>query len=119
MTVTMAVSPINLLLFSSPAVGKMSATRFDDSLAQARTNLDPDEKAIFVYNGAPAHRNSVIPAPNTELKMLPPYSPYLCIAEQAIRRGTWGVLNTSTPQNKIEQTPRHRKKYCQHRDTAL
>ena len=119
MTVTMAVSLINLLLFSSAAVGELSGTRFDNSLAQTRINLDPDEKAIVVYNGAPAHRNPVIPAPNTELKILPPYSPYVCIAEQAMRRGTWGVLNTATPQNKIEQTPRHRKKNYQHTDTVL
>ena len=56
----------------------MTAARFDNFLAQARTNLDPDE-VIFVYDGAPAHGNPVIPAPNTELKMLPPYSPFLNI----------------------------------------
>lgn len=39
---------------------------------------------IFVYDGAPAHRNPAIPASNTELKMLPPYSPFLNIMEQAI-----------------------------------
>ena len=84
LTVTMAISPINGLVFSSAALGGRNATRFDNFLAQARTNLDPDEEAIFVYDGAPAHRNPVIPAPNTELKMLPPYSPLLNIMEQAI-----------------------------------
>ena len=84
MTVAMAISPINGLVFSSAALGGRNATRFDNFLAQARTNLDPDEEAIFVYDGAPAHRNPVIPAPNTELKMLPPYSPLLNIMEQAI-----------------------------------
>ena len=68
---------------SSAAVGGMNAARFDNFLAQARTNLDHDE-VIFVYDRAPAHRNPVIPAPNTELKMLPPYSPLLNIMEQAI-----------------------------------
>ena len=29
-----------------------------------------------------------------------------------------GALNTATPQNKIEQTPNHRKKYYQHSNTA-
>ena len=61
----------------------MNAARFDNFLAQARTNLDPDE-VIFVYDRAPAHRNPVIPAPNTELKMLPPHSPFLNIVELAI-----------------------------------
>ena len=84
LTVAMAISPINGLVFSSAALGGRNATRFDNFLAQARTNLDPDEEAIFVYDGAPAHRNPVIPAPNTELKMLPPYSPIPNIVEQAI-----------------------------------
>ena len=84
LTVTMAISPINGLVFSSAAVGGMNAERFNNFLAQARTNLDPDESVTFVYDGAPAHRNPTIPAPNTELKMLPPYSPFLNIVEQAI-----------------------------------
>ena len=69
---TMAISPINKLVFSSAAEGGISAERFSNFLAQARTNLDPDESVIFVYDGAPAHRNPTIRALNTELKMLPP-----------------------------------------------
>ena len=84
MTMTMAISPINGLVFSSAALSRINAVRFDNFLAQARTNLDPDEEVIFVYDGAPAHRNPVIPAPNTELKMLPPHSPFPNIVEQAI-----------------------------------
>ena len=84
LTVTMAISPINGLVFSSATVGGMNAERFNNFLAQARTNLDPDEPVIFVYDGAPAHRNPTIPVPNTELKMLSPYSPFLNIVEQAI-----------------------------------
>ena len=84
MTMTMAISPINGLVFSSAALSRINAARFDNFLAQARTNLDPDEEVIFVYDGAPAHRNPVIPAPNTELKMLPPHSPFPNIVEQAI-----------------------------------
>ena len=84
LTVTMAISPINGLVFSSTFVGGMNAARFDNFLTQARTNMDPEESVIFLYNGAPAHRNPTVPAPNTELKMLPPYSPFLNIVEQAI-----------------------------------
>ena len=51
---------------------------------QTRLNLDPDEHVIFIYDGAPAHNNPAIPGPNTELKKLPPYSPFLNIVEQAI-----------------------------------
>ena len=70
LTVTMAISPINGLVFSPAFLGGMNAARFDSFLTQARTNLD---------GGAPAHRNPTVPAPNTELKMLPPYSPFLNI----------------------------------------
>ena len=48
--------------------------RFNDFLQQARHNLDPDEHVIFIYDGAPALRNPANPGPNSELKMLPPYS---------------------------------------------
>ena len=74
---TMAISPINGPVFYLAAVGGMNAARFNNFLAQARTNLDPEEEVIFVYDGAPAHRNPVIPAPNTEFKMPPPYSHFL------------------------------------------
>ena len=81
LTVTMAISPINGLVFSSAFVGGMNAALFDNFLTQARTNLDPEESVIFVYDGARAHRNPTVPALYTELKMLPPYSPFLNIVE--------------------------------------
>ena len=74
----------NGLVFHSACIGGMNAQRFDDFLAQTRLNLDPDEHVIFIYDGAPAHNNPAIPGPNTELKKLPPYSPFLNIVEQAI-----------------------------------
>ena len=83
-TVTMAISPTNGLVFHSAVIGGMNAQRFDDFLAQTRLNLDPDEHVIFIYDGAPAHNNPAIPGPNTELKKLPPYSPFWNIVEQAI-----------------------------------
>ena len=83
-TVTMAISPSNGLVFHSAVSGGMNARRFDDFLTQTRLNLDPDEHVIFIYDGAPAHNNPAIPGPNTELKKLPPYSPFLNIVEQAI-----------------------------------
>ena len=81
---TMAISPINGLVFSSAFVGGMNVARFDNFLTQARTNLDPEESDIFVYDEAPAHRNPTALALNTELKMLPPYNPFVNIVEQAI-----------------------------------
>ena len=65
MTVALAVSPVNGLVFHSAYIGGMNA-------------------AFLIYDGAPAHRNRAIPAANAELEMLPPYSPFLNIVEQAI-----------------------------------
>ena len=69
LTVALAVSPVNGLVFHSAYIGGMNARRFNDFLAQMRQNLDPDEEVIFIYDGAPAHRNPAIPATNTELEM--------------------------------------------------
>ncbi|XP_048588559.1 tetratricopeptide repeat protein 12 isoform X3 [Nematostella vectensis] len=51
-TVTMAISPINGLVFHSAIIGGMNAQRFSGFLTQARLNLDPDEMVIFIYYGA-------------------------------------------------------------------
>ena len=62
----------------------MNSQKFNDFMAKTRFNLDPDENVIFIYDGAPAHHNPVIPGVNTEMKKLPPYSLFLNIVEQAI-----------------------------------
>ena len=82
-TVALAVSPVNGLVFHSAYIDGINAPRFNDFLAQTRQNLDHDEEVVN-YDGAPAHRNPAIPAANTELEILPPYSPFLNIVEQAI-----------------------------------
>ena len=84
MTVASAISPTSGLVFHSAILGGMNGRRFDDFLADTRLSLDPDEHLIFIYPGAPAHRNPAIPGPNSELTKLPPYSPFLNIVEQAI-----------------------------------
>ena len=82
----MAISPINgKLVFHSAIIGGMNAKRFSDFLTQARLNPNPEEPVVFIYDGAPAHRRRNHPGHNTELKMLPPYSPFfLNIVKQAI-----------------------------------
>lgn len=72
------------LVFHSAIIGGINVQRFSDFLLQARLNLDPDEHVIFIYDGAPAHHNPINPGPNSELKMLPPYSPFLNVVEQAV-----------------------------------
>ena len=58
---------------------------------------------IFIYDGAPAHNNPAIPGPNSELKKLPPYSPFLNIVEQA-RTGEQQSRGKTT-RNRVRQLP--------------
>ncbi|XP_068735137.1 uncharacterized protein [Montipora capricornis] len=83
-TVALAISPTSGLVFHSAILGGMNGRRIDDFLAQTRLNLDPDEHVIFIYDGAPAYRNPAIRGPNSELRKLPPYSPFLNIVEQVV-----------------------------------
>ena len=62
----------------------MNTQKFADFFTQTRLHLDPDEQVVFIYDGVPAHHNPGNPGSNTELKKLPPYSPFLNIVEQAI-----------------------------------
>ena len=83
-TITMAVCPTAGLVHYTAQVGGINAQLFNDFLRQVRRQLNPDELVYLIYDGAPVHRNAVNPAANTELKMLPAYSPFLNIVEQAI-----------------------------------
>ena len=83
-TVRLAISQINGLVFHSAYLGGMNAVRFSDFLVQARLNVDPDETVIFIDDGAKAHNNPGDPGANTELEKLPAYSPFLNIVDQAI-----------------------------------
>ena len=76
-TVTMAISPLDGLVYHSVQIGGMNAQRFGEFLVQTRQQLDPDQLVFFIYDRAN-------PGANTQLKMLPPYSPFLNIVEQAI-----------------------------------
>ena len=85
MTVAIAVSPVNSLVLHSACIGGVNAPRFNDFLAQTRQDLDPDEG---LSSFTTEHQNIEIPpfprAVNTELGMLPAYSPFLNIEEQTI-----------------------------------
>ena len=71
-------------MYHTGIIGGINAERFNDFLRDARLNLNPDDQVIFIYDGAPAHRNPENPGPNREPKKLPPHSPFLNIVEQAI-----------------------------------
>ena len=86
----MAISPMHGLIYHTAQIGGMNGVRFNDFLVQTREQMDEEQHVIFIYDGAPGHRSAAQPGPNTELKMLPPYSPFLNIVELAISalRGT-------------------------------
>ena len=83
-TITLAVSPTVGLVHYTVQIGGMNARLFNEFLVQARGQLNPEKPVYMIYDGAPAHCNADNPAANTELKMLPAYSPFLNIVEQAV-----------------------------------
>ena len=106
MTVALAISPTTCsgLVFHSAILGGMNGRRFDDFRAQTRLNLVPDEHVIFIFDGAPAHRNPAIPGPNSELRKLPPYSPFLNIVEQAV--SSLKAADISRPEIQVQMNDR-------------
>ena len=82
LTVKMATSPMDLV-FPSAFVGGMNAAHFDNFRYRQGKIWIPN-CLLALNDGAPAHWNPTVPAPNTELKVLPSYSPFLNIVEQAI-----------------------------------
>lgn len=107
-TITLAVSPIFGLLHHSIAVGGMNHDRFAQFLHDCAANLN-EEVTHIIYDGAPAHRNAEPPADHINLRMLPPYSPFLNIVEQAISTLKAAIKNDiARPQIQREMQNRRR-----------
>ena len=99
-------------------VGGMNAQRFSDFLREARQRLNADEYVVLIFYGAPAHRNPENPHENTELRMLPRYSPFLNIVEQAISALKAGIkADISRPEIHHTHTQTHTQRHT-HRGTA-
>ena len=82
-TITLAMSPTAGLVHYTSVVGRMNARVFNDFLAQARRQLNPDDLVYMIYDGASVHRNANInanPAANTVRRMLPAL-PLFCLAQ--------------------------------------
>lgn len=62
----------------------MNRQLFNDFLGEVGRRVNPDNQTFLVFDNAPAHRNADCPRGRIEIKMLPPYSPFLNIVEQAI-----------------------------------
>lgn len=65
------------------------------------------EYVVFLNDQAPAHRNAVHPSPNTELRMLPPYSHFLNIVQRAIG-AMKAAIKAYTSQPAIQNQPNGR-----------
>ena len=113
LTVALAISRTGGLVFHSAIIGGMNAQKFADFLAQTRLHLDPDEQVVFIYEGAPAHHNQGNPGPNTELKKLPPYSPFINIVEQAIS-SLKAVIKADTSRPEIQREMNNRDEARRH-----
>ena len=62
----------------------MNRQLFNDFLGEVGRRVNPENQTFLVFDNAPAHRNADCPRGRIEIKMLPPYSPFLNIVEQAI-----------------------------------
>ena len=72
------------LIYHKIQSGGMTGARFNEFLENTNEHLDENETHYLIFDGAPAHRRAAPPAENTQVKVLPPYSPFLNPVEQAI-----------------------------------
>ena len=66
-------------------MGAMIGKLFNEFLRNTNEQLDENHTRYLIFDGSPAHRGATSPSDNTEIKTLPPYSPFLNPVEQAIR----------------------------------
>ena len=83
-TVTLAVSLINGSRLPLCSSWGMNAQIFSEVLRHTRQCLNPNWHVVFIYEGASAHGNPDSLGIDVALRMLPAYSPFLNIVEQAI-----------------------------------
>ena len=84
LTICLAVSQVFGLVHYTIQMGGMTRESFTEFLAGTATHLDENENHYLIFDGAPAHRRPEQPRDNVNLRILPPYSPFLNIVEQAI-----------------------------------
>ncbi len=83
-TICLAVSQIFGLVHYTIQMGGMTRESFTEFLAGTAAHLDENETHYLIFDKAPAHRRPEQPRDNVNLRILPPYSPFLNIVEQAI-----------------------------------
>ena len=83
-TISLAISPVFGLIYHQIQSGGMTGALFNEYLENTNEHLDEHETHYLIFEGAPAHHRAAPPAENTQVKVLPPYSPFLNPVEQAI-----------------------------------
>ena len=73
-----------MALSTTARIGGMNRQLFNDFLGEVGRRVNPDNQTFLVFDNAPANRNADCARGRIEIKMLPPYSPFLNIVEQAI-----------------------------------
>ena len=82
-TITLAVSSKFGLIHHSVHIRGTNEARFQAFLQECAENL-PENETTIIFDGAPPHRPAQTPAEHIALRILPPYSPFLNIVENAI-----------------------------------
>ena len=95
MTICLAVSPTNGLVYHTARIGGMNRQLFNDFLGEVGRRINPNNQTFLVFENAPAHRKANCPRGRIEIKILPPYSPLLNIVEQAISALKAAILKPS------------------------
>ena len=84
LTICLAVSHVFGLVYYTVQGAAMTRESFNEFIETTGNNLDENENQYFIFDGAPAYRRAEQPRENVHLENLPPYSPFLNIAGQAI-----------------------------------
>ena len=105
-SIILAVSSTFGLVHHSMHIGGTNRDRFQVFLDECAQNVAGNE-TVFIYDGAPAHRGAVSHAEEISLRMLPPYSPFLNIVENAISALKAAIENDiSRPEIQLEMNNR-------------
>ena len=71
-TICLALSPTNGLVYHTARSGGMNRQLFNDFLGEVGRRVNPDNQTFLVFDNAPAHRNADCSRGRIEIKMLPP-----------------------------------------------
>ena len=66
-TICLAVSPTNDLVYHTARIGGMNKQLFNDFLGEVERRVNPDNQTFLVFDNAPEHRNADCPRGRIEI----------------------------------------------------